>query len=273
MAFLRSMKSFVPAALARPVIRFIDASSLRSQPRLIFDSKCLRLASTVNLKGILEDRHAADAYAKDHKDITELYESGEIRGGVNPGDRRAIYHLVFGLAANNVLEVGTHVGASTTYIARALKAGHLTTVDIVDVNAPDAAWKGNGLKHSPKQLIEKLGCSNVTFDNRPAETALDSDQRYDFIFLDGDHSARAVYREVHAALKLLRPDGLLLLHDFYPGGIPITQYGGAIAGPAAAADRILAEGNDLEFMPLGTLPWPTKGGGNATSLAIVARRG
>jgi predicted O-methyltransferase YrrM len=40
-------------------------------------------------------------------------------GGVNPGDRRAIYALIRKLEPRRVLEVGTHVAASTASIALA----------------------------------------------------------------------------------------------------------------------------------------------------------
>jgi hypothetical protein len=81
------------------------------------------------------------------------------------------------------------------------------------------------------------------------------------------------YREISAALRILNPLGLIALHDFYPGGKPLTPDGGAISGPSTAADRIISETRDLVFVPLGVLPWATKGGGNATSLALVTRHG
>jgi predicted O-methyltransferase YrrM len=101
---------------------------------------------------------------------------------------------------------------------------------------------------------------------------LQTSERYDLIFLDGDHSTLAVYREISAALSILNPHGLIVLHDFYPVGKPLTPDGGAIKGPSTAADRIMSETRDLVFFPLGILPWQTKGGGNATSLALVTRR-
>src|SRR5262245_13632742 len=46
---------------------------------------------------------------------------GDVTGGVNPGDQRAIYQLIRHLAPRSVLEFGTHVGASTSHIAIALR--------------------------------------------------------------------------------------------------------------------------------------------------------
>jgi predicted O-methyltransferase YrrM len=106
----------------------------------------------------------------------------------------------------------------------------------------------------------------------PTRDALQAVQRYDLIFLDGDHSSLAVYREIAAALRLLKHPGLILLHDFYPGGEPLMAGDRVISGPAAAAARIMRETDALQFIPLGNLPWETKFGGNATSLALVAKR-
>src|SRR5689334_16310324 len=43
-------------------------------------------------------------------------------GGVNPGDRRALYYIIRALRPNRLLEIGTHIGASTVHAAAALRA-------------------------------------------------------------------------------------------------------------------------------------------------------
>ena len=59
-------------------------------------------------------------------------------GGVNSGDRRALFYLARSFRPTRVLEIGTHVGASTVHLAAALiAASHrscLVTVDVEDVN-------------------------------------------------------------------------------------------------------------------------------------------
>jgi predicted O-methyltransferase YrrM len=94
--------------------------------------------------------------------------------------------------------------------------------------------------------------------------------RYDFIFLDGDHRAPAVYAELAAALARLNPGGVILLHDYYPGAVPLFADGNIIAGPFHALRRAIAEQPSLSVLPLGALPWPTKLGSHVTSLALVA---
>lgn len=277
MSFAVSIRKLIPAPIKRTLRNFVDARMLHGQDKLAFDSSLLLPRTHIDQGAIMNDRAVGAAFAEDSEQIASLYGRGEISGGINPGDRRALYYLIASLKPKRMLEVGTHVGASTIHIASAMRrfvdGGKLTTVDILDVNGPRGAWKSVGMAFPPAEYLSRLGLGAiVSFVTKPALEVLRGEPRYGLIFLDGDHSPRAVYREVSAALKMLEPDGLILLHDFYPGGEPLTPDGGAIRGPSMAADRISLEVDDVVFLPLGNLPWETKGGGNATSLALVARR-
>lgn len=207
---------------------------------------------------------------------------GEARHAINPGDRRALYYLARGLSCSRVLEVGTHVGASTTILCLALAdehvqssaSPHLVTVDILDVNDPDnGPWRQLNLGHSPAQVLRELHCEHlVQFVAQPSLTYLQqSQQRFDLIFLDGDHEAEIVYQEIAAAQNLLTPRGVILLHDFFPQGQPLWNNGTVISGPWEAVQRAKALGAPLEAHPLGQLPWPTKEDSNVTSLALLFR--
>lgn len=271
-----ALKKFIPVALKQPVRDYLDARAWRTQPRLDFDASRLRPADSIDLGAIWSSPAIADAFAADHGKVSELMSAQDVSGGVNPGDRRAIYYLASHFKPRTVLEIGTHIGASTINLASALRhfGGHLTTVDIVDVNAPDGPWKDLALARPPSATLSQLGLGQtVAFRAGAAADVLRGSGSYDLIFLDGDHSALAVYREISAALKLLNDGGLILLHDFYPGLNPITPDGNVVEGPFVASRRIGEETNSLAFLPLGALPWPTKSGGNRTSLALVARSG
>ena len=189
-------------------------------------------------------------------------------GGVNPGDRRAIWYLTRYIMPMNALEIGTHIGASTVHIASALRGtpGRLTTVDVADVNAV--------IDPSPLSLVERIGCGRyVEFVQSSSLAYLKSTRRqYDMIFLNGDHREAAVYREIPAALERLAPGGIVLLHDYFPGLMPLWNNGAMIPGPYLAVNRLAMEGNKLAAVPLGSLPWPTKCGTNITSLAVLVRQ-
>ena len=181
-----------------------------------------------------------------------------------------------------MLEIGTHIGASTLHIAAALSAaagegcapGKLVSVDINDVNSTKTRpWLKYGSAMSPAEMMREMKFDSfVNFITRDSYDFLVScEDRFDFIFLDGDHAAGTVYQEVPAALKLLKPGGIILLHDYFPGLDPLWSNGSLIPGPFLAIERLRSEGARLHVLPLGELPWQTKLGSHVTSLALLLR--
>lgn len=278
----RGVKQLIKAVVPRPFLHTAvearDWLGLTTLPRRSFDCANLREADTLPMGEVFGNKDIAAAWEQDYNKIEHLYGHEDKLEGVNPGDRRALYYLILALKPDNVLEVGTHIGASTLHIARALKRlnqnGRMTTVDIVDVNDPECgAWKKLGLPKSPKEFARELECLDLIDFHTAASVDLmrRTSQRYDFVFLDGDHSARTVYQEMSAALFLLRNRGVILLHDYYPGVKALYPHGATIGGPYHALERIRKEDPAIEVLPLGDLPWLTKQGKRATSLALVAR--
>ena len=236
-----------------------------------------------NIERILNEPKLHEEWLVLAKEIDQLILIEDVEtGGVNPGDRRALYYLVRALGLKRVLEIGTNVGASTIHVAAAMKANlladekpndhSLVTVDIVDVNhASDAFWRLGGLARSPRDTIEAMGMlEHVTFVTNSSLTYLDEcDESFDLIFLDGDHSAGMVYQEVPRALRRLREYGLLLLHDFFPNNRPLWSDRAVVPGPFLAVKRLVREQANITVIPLGALPWPTKLHSNVTSLAVL----
>lgn len=224
-----------------------------------------------------DSSHLADEWTATKQDLEALGITDRA-DGINPGDRRALYYLIRHFSPKSVLEVGTHIGASTAHIAAALSrepAGRrIVTVDISDVNDPVAQpWRSFGATRSPRELISMLGMNDaVEFVTKPSLHFLrTTSERFDFIFLDGDHSAPTVYQEIPAALSVLNPGGVILLHDFFPNMKPLWRDGHVIPGGCMAVERLISEGASIRVVALGDLPWPTKQGSQRTSLALVAR--
>lgn len=276
------MKQFIKSVLPRPVlneaVKARDWLTVTALPRQPFAAAHLRPAADVSFDRIFSDSAIFAAWEDDHAAIKAVYGDDDSMEGVNPGDRRALYYLVMALKPVNVLEVGTHIGASAIHIARALKrlgrGGKVTSVDILDVNHPaDAPWKKMGLKNSPRGFAETLCCGGqIDFRVGPCLDLMKAEQRrFDLVFLDGDHAAKAVYQEVSAALPVLSDGGSILLHDYYPGARPLYPDNGVIGGPFFAMERIRRENPAISVLPLGALPWATKQGTNFTTLALVAR--
>ena len=234
--------------------------------------------STVDLQAAF----FAPALERDWQPVAERIAGLAItpEAGMNPGDRRTLYYLVRHLRPGRVLEIGTQAGASTVHLAAGLAGTHgaaerrLVTVDIKDVNgAPNAAWRAFGLPQSPSDAMRRLGYDRlVEFRvGRSLDVLRERGEGYDLVFLDGDHRLRTVAAEIPLALARLRPGGLVLLHDFFPGLRPLWPDGKVIDGPQLAVRRLQRAGWPLEVVPLGDLPWPTKLGTSRTSLALLGR--
>jgi predicted O-methyltransferase YrrM len=245
-----------------------------------FDLQNLRRANEINLDQIFNS-HEINEFWKNTSVAIEKLGIPDGTGGVNPGDQRAIFYLISALKPKSVLEIGTHIGGSTVIIASAFsnfkteKNSKLVSVDIRDVNsAKKKPWLKYGTKHSPKEMIDLLGySSNVQFvKNTSLDYAKKSKQKFDFIFLDGDHTAKTVYEEIPIALRLLNPNGVILLHDFFTNCEPLWSNGSVIPGPFMAVERIIKEERNVQVKALGELPWPTKLGSNVTSLALFLRQ-
>lgn len=257
----------------------IDMYKIRKQS---CDGSALADVSQINLDALFRSRTSQEEVAAIEDQVSSLA-IPEDSGGVNPGDRRAIYCLVRHLAPKSMLEVGTHIGVSTLYSALALKklrainpkiSYNLVSVDIRDVNdGGSRPWLKYGSALSPVEMLKKAGCEDlVTFVAMDSlEFFPKSRQQYDLIFLDGSHSSATVYEEVPAALSVLAPGGYVLLHDYFPNLRPLWSNGAVVPGPYLATRRLEKEGAPIKILPLGDLPWATKLRSNATSLALLGK--
>ena len=122
-----------------------------------------------------------------------------------PVDHKWHLNFILNLASvmrpQNYLECGIyHCGLFNQMIPFAQK---LTGVDI----APEA---GTYMVKSPKA---QFVCSST--DDYAAKLR-ETGETFDFIFIDADHSRQAVRSDFMNYVGLLRPHGLLLLHDTHP---------------------------------------------------------
>ena len=261
----------------------LELRELSTIPTLHAKSENLRRLDTDNLTEIFTSAGIQQDWSKTEEELLRICQIEDgVTGGVNPGDRRAIWYLITGFAPASVLEIGTHVGASTVHIAMALRnlmqkgssiKPRLVTVDIQDVNHEITGyWRKYGIKMSPKGMIQAAGCQDiVTFVKDTSVAYLDhSTARFDFIFLDGNHAAQFVYQEIPRALNRLNKGGIILLHDYFPENRPLWPNGSVIPGPHIGVNRLKREGCPITPIPLGNLPWYTKLGTKTTSLAILS---
>ena len=102
-------------------------------------------------------------------------------------------------------------------------------------------------------MIDELnGAIEVTFvmDNSRHFFA-ENKETFDFIFIDGDHTAKTVYEDIVSSLDVINEHGLIVLHDYFPDGRPLWSDGSVISGPFTAIEELRATGVAFEVIPLG----------------------
>lgn len=272
----------LPASLRRAMVKVRESHRLSRVARQKCDPRSLG-ENRFDLEKIFTEE-AINACWEIAAAKTSALGIAEGAGGINPGDRRALFSLIHFLRPTEVLEVGTHIGASTLYIALAFETNNLedgldwqaqlTTIDICDVNDTSRRpWEKYGSPGSPRDLLKAVGADRYVqfITDRSIDFLRKTEEHYDFIFLDGDHRATTVYQEIPIALQRLRPGGFILLHDYFPDGLPLWPNGAVVPGPFLAVSRLREEGVAIAALPLGGLPWPTKLGSDKSSLALLYR--
>lgn len=133
----------------------------------------------------------------------------EIDGWLSADEGRCLADYATG---KNVLEIGSYKGRSTACMSQVAKSVYC--IDPFDGRAtpnPEETlhqFLANVKKYSGAcTVVYFVGTAAEYLDSRPPNT-------FDVVFIDGDHSPAAVKEDVRCALKLLRPDGLLMFHDY-----------------------------------------------------------
>lgn len=123
-------------------------------------------------------------------------------GAIWDVEGRTLYALIRALKPENIVEIGSGTGCSTTHMASALDAndefGHITTID-----------RGN-TPQIPGNLKTYVTISNGDAINY---LALQPDNSIDFILEDADHSTELCAAIGELAKTKLKPGGVLMAHD------------------------------------------------------------
>jgi Methyltransferase domain len=132
----------------------------------------------------------------------------DIPGMLWPADEEKLYELA-STTEGPILEIGTYRGRSTTIMALGARAGSGAVVISVDVDpaaqrAAAAALVSHGVAEGV--LLVRGSCAAAVRRLRGLRPAL--------TFIDGDHSAVGVRRDLEVLEPVVPRDGLLLFHDF-----------------------------------------------------------
>jgi predicted O-methyltransferase YrrM len=285
MSLKRTIKKLIPSFITKRLLLNRAAEQQKKFEKLKTmpcNTSNLLESKEVILENIFKNDEAINSW-NEWQNKLESFAIPDFTGGVNPGDIKAIFFLIRFFKPKSVLEIGTHIGASTVNIASALKLNHtefnikptFRTLDIRNVNSTsEKPWLNFGTEHSPLDMIKKIQCES--FVEFITDTSINyfenTSDNYDFIFLDGDHSATFVYQEIPLALNKINKGGVILLHDYFPNGKPLWSNDSIIDGPYLATERLIREGANIVIIPLGALPWSTKLNSNITSLALCLKK-
>ena len=150
-----------------------------------------------------------------HSDLQHMNDPTGI--SVEEGD--LLYGLIRTTKPMNVLETGTNIGVSASFIALALKdngqGGKLTTIEHDGTVANKARDKFN-----------KMGFDNVTVLNMSTHTYFAglTNEKFDFLWLDTELKER--YQELLTLFPRVVPGGIICIHDLWClefdwfGGVP-----------------------------------------------------
>ncbi|MDX2259842.1 MAG: class I SAM-dependent methyltransferase [Hyphomicrobiaceae bacterium] len=229
----------------------------------------------------LADPGIAADYSALH-DRAEAVARGERPKSARQVDCFVLYAIARGLEARRALEIGTHLGHSTLYLAAGLGgadaegegSGHLDTVDIVDVNDEGARHYARfGAAMSARTRLDRLGLAQrVHFHVGQSDRHLAAgSSRYDLIFIDGDHSETGAYFDMVGALARLADGGLIILHDYDNPDRPTPGIDAGQYGVHWAVTRLAAYCPGIGVLVLGSVTPPGAASPEPTSLAILTR--
>ena len=277
----RTVRAVVPNTVKDFLRWRDDRVRLRTVPTVLCHTESLRSVGASGLRDLFGDREIDSLWRIERVNLDRFCIPGGI-GEVSPGERRALFYIISALRPVSVLEIGTHVGASTVHIALAMKqygsdrSVRLVSVDRVDVNdVVTQPWRQYGCRYSPVEMIDGIGFSQAT--KFVIANSLDylrtCTVSYDLVFLDGDHRSDTVYQEIPLALQRLKKNGVVVMHDYYRRKRRPSPVVRALPGPYLAVRRLSREGAELSVQQLGPLPWHSMPHTRLSSLALLLRDG
>ncbi len=128
-----------------------------------------------------------------------------------------------GRGAINALEIGSYEGASACWLLTHVlddPASRLTCIDPWLPRADKQSWDAD-MDAVFARFQHNINCTgkaaSVTAQRGDSVRILPElpAASFDLIYIDGDHSEAAVYRDTREALRLLRPGGMLLWDDYF----------------------------------------------------------
>ncbi len=190
---------------------------------------------------MLELRSSIDAFRKATNRLPECISDGDLQtipSGATASakvycDRR---HLMMDLAKGPIgAEVGVQAGNFSRFLLDTLE---LRSLHLLDMNTDMIRAD---VKADTRVILHK-GDSSSQLRNLPPSSL-------DWAYIDGDHRAEGVMKDARAALKIVKPGGMLIFNDYTLWSpSEVMPY-----GVMSVVNRIVNEGHDIVGVALN--PW------------------
>jgi glycosyltransferase involved in cell wall biosynthesis/predicted O-methyltransferase YrrM len=144
----------------------------------------------------------------------------EQTGHANKTDMLYVSAVAKHIHAAKIFEFGTYMGRTALYLARNNPQGQVFTLNLPPEQDPRYAdfmgvlFKGQ----EEEKRIARLHTDSREFDTLPYL------QQFDFVFVDGDHSYELVKNDTQKAFELLKPEGIIMWHDYAPKSGGLVQF-------------------------------------------------
>jgi len=129
------------------------------------------------------------------------------RSSVNKKYGKLIYNLTTHFKPQKILELGTSVGISTAFLARAAPNANLKTIEGVIEKVEVAKQIASELKVSPEFVIGNF--------DQVLDQTLDKSIQLDLVFFDGNHTKKSTLTYFSKCLKKVHNDTIFVFDDIH----------------------------------------------------------
>src|SRR3990167_3431086 len=129
----------------------------------------------------------------------------------------------------NVAEIGVYKAYNSINILKELNVKSFTSIDpyISDGEYQEEInqWLDKAKQYAFRNIMKYKSNTKLTFIYKKAEEAhKDLDDDFDFIYIDGDHSEKEVYKDISNYWGKIKEGGILAGHDFNLEGVSRAVY-------------------------------------------------
>jgi predicted O-methyltransferase YrrM len=119
------------------------------------------------------------------------------------------------------LEVGTYAGGTIRFLKERTRSVYFTGIDLFEDFVPAADNTHLWTNYSREQVQQVLGGDRVSLYKGDSARVLAelglSNKKFDFIFIDGNHTYQATRNDFTYGIKLLNRNGYIAFHNCSPG--------------------------------------------------------